>query len=259
MRMPGMRVVLTTCALLLVCTVPLATAETIQKGSVRVAFDGDISPQKLPRSGSAPVKVAVSAKISATKGKKLPAQLTAITIAINRYGRLDATGLPVCRVEDIQPATTQKALEECRPSLVGQGRFAATTSLSKQGTFPASGKLYAFNGTYEGRPAILAHVYGTDPVPTSFTLPFVISKSKGTFGTVLKARIPASEDSYVTGIELNLQRSFSYRGRKRSYASASCPAPKGFRAATFSFAKASFAFTGGKRLDSTLIRTCRAG
>ena len=31
----------------------------------------------------------------------------------------------------------------------------------------AEGKLYAFNGRWHGRPAILAHVYGTKPVPTS--------------------------------------------------------------------------------------------
>jgi hypothetical protein len=245
-------------ALLLAAAMPLASAETVQKGNVRVAFDGEISPRKLPRTGSAPVRVAVAAKISAAKGAT-SARLTGIAIAINRYGRLDAAGLPVCRIEDIQPATTEKALRECRDSLVGQGQFAATTTLSKQGAFPSQGKLYAFSGTYKGRPAILAHVYGTEPVPTSFTLPFVISKSKGTFGTVLKARIPASEDSFITDITLNLQRSFTYKGQKRSYASASCPAPRGFRAAVFAFARATFAFAKGPRLNSTLTRSCRVG
>jgi hypothetical protein len=256
MRGFGLRTVLAAGALLAVAMIPLASAETVQKGKVRVAFEGNISPSKLPRSGSAPVKVAVAAKISAAKGNA-PAQLTAITIAINRHGRLDPVGLPVCHIEDIQPATTEKALQECRPSLVGQGQFAATTALSKQGTFPSRGKLYAFNGTYEGQPAILAHVYGTEPVPTSFTLPFVIKKAKGTFGTVLKARIPASEDSYITKIALNLQRSFSYRGQKRSYASAGCPAPQGIKTAIFVFARATFAFAKGPRLSSTLTRTCR--
>jgi hypothetical protein len=251
-----MRSVSAAAALLLVAVMPPASAETVQKGNVRVAFDGEISPRKLPRTGSAPVRVAVAAKISATKGET-SARLTAITIAINRYGRLDAAGLPVCRIEDIQPATTEKALRECRSSLVGQGQFAATTTLSKQGAFPSQGKLYAFNGTYEGQPAILAHVYGTEPVPTSFTLPFVISKSKGTFGTVLKARIPASEDSFITKITLDLHRSFTFKGQKRSFASAGCPAPRGLQAAVFAFAKATFAFAKGPRLNSTLTRTCR--
>ena len=50
--------------------------------------------------------------------------------------------------------------------------------------------MFAFNGTYKGKPAILAHVYGNQPVPTSFTLPFLITKAKGTFATVLTATFP---------------------------------------------------------------------
>jgi hypothetical protein len=118
--------------------------------------------------------------------------------------------------------------------------------------------MFAFNGTYKGKPAILAHVYGTDPVPTSFTLPFVISHSKGTFATVLTASLPADASNSVTGIELELQRRFKANGRARSYASASCPALKGFPSATFSFARASYRFVGGKRASSTLTRVCKA-
>lgn len=245
------------CALLLLGLVSLAQAETIQKGGIQIAFDGKISPLKLPRSGMAPVAVSVGTKISAAKGKPL-AQLSKIEIAINSHGRLDATGLPKCEVGDIQPATTEKALEECRESLVGEGTFSSEVSLSKQATFPSKGKLYAYNGTYKGKPAILAHVYGSEPVPTSFTLPFVISKAKGTFGTTLTATIPPSEDNLITGIEMKLQRSYTYKGQKRSYASASCPAPKGFPGASFSFAKASYGFVGGKKLSSTLVRNCKA-
>jgi hypothetical protein len=245
------------CVLLLLVLAALAQAETIQKGGVRVAFDGRITPQKLPRHGMGPVKVSVATEIAASQGKPL-AQLTRIEIAINSHGKLDATGLPKCEVADIQPATTEKALQECRGSLVGEGSFASSVSLSKQATFPSRGKLYAFSGTYKGKPAILAHVYGTEPVPTSFTLPFTITKAKGVFGTTLTARIPASEDNFITAIDLTLSRSFTYKGKKRSYASAGCPAPEGFPGATFPFAKASYAFAGGKKLSSTLTRSCTA-
>jgi hypothetical protein len=118
--------------------------------------------------------------------------------------------------------------------------------------------MLAFNGTYKGKPAILGHVYGTQPVPTSFTLPFVIGQAKGTFATTLTATLPKSDENVVTGIDLNLQRSFTYRGKKHSYASAGCPAPKGFPGATFPFAKASYEFVGGKKLSSTLTRNCGA-
>jgi hypothetical protein len=245
----------TTAALLALAS--LAGAETIQKGAVRIAFNGKITPQKLPREGMASVAVAVSTKIAAAKGKPL-AQLRKIEIAINRHGALDSTGLPVCEISDIQPATTEKALQACRGSLVGEGHFAAEVALSRQATFPSAGKMFAFNGTYKGRPAILAHVYGDQPVPTSFTLPFVISQSKGTFATTLTATFPAADNNLVTAIDLELQRTYPYRGQKRSYASAGCPAPKGFPGASFPFAKASYVFAGGRKLSSTLTRSCRA-
>ena len=243
-------------ALLCLALASLASAETIQKGNLRISFDGEITPNKLPRKGTAPVAVAVDTKISATKGEL--AQLKQIQIAINRFGVLDSTGLPKCQITDIQPATTEKALEACRGSLVGQGRFSATVSLSRQASFPSEAKLYAYSGTYKGKPAILAHAYGSKPVPTSFTLPFIIGRSKGEFGTTLTANIPPSEDSYITAIDLTLKRSYSFKGKQRSFASAGCPAPKGFPGASFSFAKASYSFVGGKKLSSTLTRSCRA-
>lgn len=244
-------------ALPLFALVSLAQAEITQKGNLRISLDGKIAPKTLPRQGSAPVSVEVETAIAATNGKA-PPQLKELSIAINRYGHLEPKGLPVCEVEDIQPATTAKAMEACRNSLVGKGSFTASVLLPQQSPFPSKGEMFAFNGTYEGKPAILAHVYGTEPVPTSFTLPFVISRSKGTFGTTLTAKLPEDANNSVTGIELSLQRSFKANGKAKSYASASCPAPKGFPSAVFSFAKASYRFVGGKRVSSVLTRSCRA-
>jgi hypothetical protein len=110
------------------------------------------------------------------------------------------------------------------------------------------------------RPAILAHVYGTEPAPTSYTIPFLISQSpKGQFGSTLRAELPSvtSDSGYVTGLSIKLQRTFTYRGRPRSYLSASCPAPAGFPGAVFPLAKATFSFGDGRTLSSTLTRNCR--
>ena len=243
--------------LLALGAVAFAGAETIQHRGLRIHLDGQIAPNRLPRTGLAPVRVTVGTRIASTNAKSPPA-LKKISIAINRHGHLDPTGLPLCEVSDIQPSTNEKALEACGDSLVGEGHFAATVALSKAVSFPSAGNMIAFNGTYEGRPAILAHVYGTDPLPTSFTLPFVIAKGKGAFGTTLTAILPAAEGNVVTGLDLTLGRTFTYRGQRRSYASAGCPAPKGFPGATFPFARVSYEFAGGKRLESTLTRSCKA-
>jgi hypothetical protein len=234
------------------------SAEVTQRGGVRIDFDGSISPNRLPRHGSAPIEVSVSARISSTEAGKPPPQLRSIELAINRYGIIDPSGLPPCTLADIQPATTAKALEACPDSLVGHGHFSAKVLLPQQTPFPSSGKVDAFSATYHGRPAILAHVYGTHPAPTSITLPFTIAHRGGRFETVLSTTLPqvTSNWGYVTGISLVLRRRFRSGGSVRSYASGSCPAPRGAGVAVFPFAKASFGFRGRTLHLPPVIRSC---
>jgi hypothetical protein len=234
-------------------------AELGQRGSVRLSFGGWVRPKLLPRHERAPISVSLSGDITTTDGTP-PPQLRRIVIEINRQGRIHTAGLPVCRLEQIQPATTERALANCGPSLVGEGSFRAAVALPDQSPFPSNGKLLAFNGRQNGRPVIFAHVYGTDPIPTSFALPLRISRTEGRFGTVLHASLPnvTAEVAVVTGISMRLGRRFSHRGRSRSYLSAGCPAPKGFIETPFRFARGSFVFVGAKALTVTLTRTCRA-
>ena len=42
-----------------------------------------------------------------------------------------------------------------------------------------------------------------------------------------------------------------------SYASAACPAPEGFTAVNFPFAKVSYEFADGSNLSSKLVRQCK--
>jgi hypothetical protein len=236
----------------------LAQAETVQRGNLRVSFEGKLAPKRLPRTREAPVRVSVSAEVSSTNDEAPPPMQT-MSIAINKYGHLNRAGLPVCGLDQIQPATTEDALAICKRSLVGEGRFLANVLLKGQAPFPSDGKVYAFNGEVDGRPAILAHVYGTQPAPASYTIPFVISQRGGTFGTTLTATLPPIKEGsgYITGIFLDLGKSFSAHGRKQSYFTASCPAPKGFTKAVFPFAKAAVGFQGGRTLGTTLTRTCK--
>jgi hypothetical protein len=240
-------------------TAVLAQAEVVQKGSLRVSFEGKLTPTALPRSGEAPVRVAVSAKVEGVGGKAPPAMRT-MTIEINRYGHLNRAGLPTCKLDQIQPATTVDALAICRRALVGEGQFHAAVLLNAQSPFPSRGKVYAFNGEVDGKPAILAHVYGTEPAPASYTIPFVVSRRSGTFGMELKAQFPPVKEGagYITGISLNLGATFTSHGKKQSLFTASCPAPKGFSQAVFPFARASVGFAGGKTLGTSLVRTCNA-
>jgi hypothetical protein len=163
-------------------------------------------------------------------------------------------------MHDIQPSTTVNALAACGRSLVGEGHFTANVKLPEQSPFPSAGKVLAFNGRLRGKPAIFAHIYGTQPAPTSTVLPFLIEAAHGTYGTVLEALLPQATGTwgYVTGLKMTLRRSFSYRGKEHSYLSAGCPAPAGFPAAVFPLARTSFVFAGGPTLVSVLNRSCSA-
>ena len=235
-----------------------ALAETVQRGNLRVAFLGKINPTELPRGPSAPIAVSLGMKIS-TIDHGVPSQLQRIEIAINRHGHLDRTGLPTCRRDQVQPSTTAEALRACGRAKVGEGRFSADVVIPEQSPFPSRGKLIAFNGTEGGRPVILAHIYGTDPIPTSYTFPLRIRHDRGTFGTLLSGSLlnATARVAFVTHISLTLRRHYRYRGRVHSYLSAACPAAPGFPGAIFPLARASLHFAGGPTLSKVLTRTCR--
>jgi len=175
----------------------LAPTLAFEEDERRVSVSGKLTPKRLPRRGRAPVSLG--------------------------FG------------DRIDPATSREALSLCRSALVGRGSFRARVRLPQQSPFPSRGKVWAFNGTLGGRPAILAHIYGTEPAPTSFVLPFLIRRGGGTFGTVLEASLPEAtgEWGFVTGISMTLGRRFASGGGRRSYLSAGCPAPPGFGSAGF--------------------------
>ena len=152
----------------------------------------------------------------------------------------------------------ERALRACEDALVGDGAYIGKTAFPEQATFPSEGPILAFNGVYRGREVILAHVYGTDPVPITRIIVFYIRRTRGTYGTVISGSLPDAVNhyGYVEEIALRLHRTHTYQGQRRSYLSASCAAPSGFSAAAFPSARASMTFADDRTLSSALTRTC---
>lgn len=240
-------------------SVPAARSERVQKGNLRVDVTAGLSPKRLPRAGEAPIAVTVSGGIATVDGS-LPPQLRMLRIELNRHGHLDRRGLPECRLGQIQPASTARALRSCRPALVGRGTFSVDVVLGTQEPYPTKGRLLIFNGTYRGHSALLGQIYSAHPFANSFVIPFQIGRSNGGgFGTTLTARLPRSftEWGYITGIKMSLSRRYSYGGHDRSFVSAGCPAAKGFPGAVFPLARTTFVFAGGVKLSPTMTGECR--
>lgn len=246
----------------LLCLCASAQAVISQGEGVRVAVEAKLSPRSLPRVGAAPISVSVSGKVSATEEGATPPQLRRLSIEINKQGRFETKGLATCNRSQIQPATDARALAACRPALVGHGSFDAYIYLSGASPYPAHGHLLLFNARPKGVPLLYGHIYISKPVASSFIINFEIShSSKGRFGTVLSANLARDLGSRrsLTGIDLTLSRRYAYAGRRRSFLSAGCPAPKGIsKMVPFPLVRTNFAFAGGANVSQTLIETCKA-
>jgi hypothetical protein len=246
-------------ALLPITAAGLAQANTEVVGNLVVSVSANLSPSKLPRQGRAPVAVSIAWKVATVDGTE-PPSLRKLQIEINRNGILDPTGLPICPYPKIQPASTSRALKECRSSLVGKGSFAAMVGLEGQESYLASGRMVVFNSERGGKPVLYGQIYSGYPFAHSFVIVFKVDKHRhGTYGTALTATLPATLRAWgnLTEIEMRLSRRYGYQGRQRSFLSANCPTPKGVPVATFNLARASFAFVDGQQVSSTLSDDCR--
>lgn len=246
--------VLALVALAVVAATP-SRGDVVQRGGVRVGFKSELRPRALPRAGTAPVSVRLEGKVIPV-GSGLPPRLQTLRVGINRHGRIDPTALPACTLDQIDSSTAKYALAVCGRSFVGEGHFSSKVALPGQSPFPSEGRVVAFNGRYRGGPAILAHIYGTKPAPTSFTLPMRIGHARGTFATLITASLPRVDTrrAFVTGLSMTLGGPDVAHG---AYLRAGCPAPSGFPGVNFPLAQASFEFAGGLKVRTTEVRACK--
>lgn len=259
MRRRALTAVLMLALLTAAAAAAFAGAEVVQEGLLRVSVDSRLSPKQLPREGRAPIAVKVDWSITTVDGS-VPPKLKQLKIEINRNGHFDTIGLSVCPIGRIQPASSARALSNCRSSLVGEGKFAAQVSLGNQEPYAASGRLLVFNGELGGKPVLLGQIYSAHPFATSFVIVFKVKQlAHGPYGTALSTTFPKALLNWgnLTGIEMTLSRKYGFEGSQHSYVSAGCPAPEGFGAAVFPLARTAFDFVGGSRLTSTLSDTCK--
>jgi hypothetical protein len=235
-----------------------ASGELAQVGNLQVAFNGGIAPLKLPRSEAVPVTVRTEGKVKTTD-RSVPPKLERIVLAINSNGKIQTKGLATCSLAKLESLNSASAKKVCGEAEIGHGNVTSRVSLPGQGAFASNGNLLAFNGVVGGKPAILAQVASGAPLPLTYVIVFEVNKTSGTYGTELVGTLPpiASEYGYISAFNLSLGRTYTYKGEKLSYASASCPAPSGFPGATFPFAKAAYEFAGGVKVSSTLVRECK--
>jgi len=245
-------------AVALVCIAAIATAATVQQGGLRITVLAQLKPYKLPRHGTAPIAVFVAGHLQNAEGG-VPPQLQKMRIEVNRHGLLQSKGLPICRIPEVQPASTERALANCHKALIGSGRFWGNIVLKEQGAYPTQGRLLIFNGREHGHPVILSHIFTSHPFNSSFVIPFSIKRiSDGPYGTELRASLPQAlgDWGYLDRIKLTLKRKYRFHGRQLSYFNAGCPAPGSSKRVSFNLAKVEFSFASRKPMKATVSKAC---
>jgi hypothetical protein len=238
--------------------VAVAQGERVQRGNLIVRLDGRFAPLALPRDHKAPVSVHLDAGLQTSDGSILP-RVTSVELGIPGQGAINTNGLPACTRRQLRNTTSERALELCRPALVGTGRMVAQVKIPNQPAFVIDARLLAFNGTVHGRRAVIIHGISARP-PTVVALPFLIQLRPGKFGTVLVAHLPRDLGPWprFARFEMDFSRRYISGGRHLSYLSASCPIPKILTAGYFSFAKATFTLADGRQVSTGIARSCRA-
>jgi hypothetical protein len=235
-----------------------AQGERALRGNLIVTLDGGFAPVTLPREEPAPVSVDLKAGLQTTDGTTLP-RVTRVELGIPGQGLITTRGLPACTARRLRDTTTAGALEACRPALIGSGRMVAEVKIPNQPAFPVHARLLAFNGRVRGQRAVIVHGIAATP-PTVVVLPFLIHLRPGKFGTLLTAHLPPTLGPWprFARFEMSFHRRYTYRGRRLSYLSASCPLGKRIPLGVFSFAKATFTLADGRRVSKGIARSCRA-
>jgi hypothetical protein len=235
----------------------LARGERTQKGDLIVSLDGGLTPLKLPRDRLAPVAVHLEGGLQSTDGKLLP-RVTRIELGLPAQGVVSTRGLPTCSQRQLRNARPPEALAACRTALVGHGLLEAQVKVPQQAPFTIHTRLLAFNGRVGGRRAVLLHAYAANP-PTVAVLPVLLRRGSGRFGLTLVADLSRALGPWprFADFDLTLSRRYSFRGRRRSYLSASCPIPRRLTAGFFSFARADLTLVGGREIGTSIARGCR--
>lgn len=228
-------------------------AEFVQVGDLLVSFDAGLQPSVLPRSELVPVKVGFKGSFENLDASDTPA-LETMVVKLSRGGEINSKGLPTCTEARLRGLDSAAALNVCRQAQIGSGTVNSAFRFPDGKRVRSKARMLLFNAPK----GILMHVYTTNPLKGTFLVPMSIHKGSGSFGTVLRARFPriAAGYGYLTGFEMVIQRSFTYRGKKQSYVLASCPAPAGYRKVSFELARVTYIFRTGLRVNNSAIRQC---
>jgi hypothetical protein len=205
-----------------------ATAKwtTVRVGNLVFKIEGQLAPRAFPRHEFAPASFRTRGRIATADGSHPPALREGI-VYIDRNGAFDARGLPVCRAGQLQARDTRAARRVCGDAIVGTGLGSAEIAFAEQRPITVKSPITIFNGGVRGgTTTIYLHAFITVPVPAAIVSSFKFTKVKaGRYGMRGVAKIPviAGSAGSVTSFDFKIKRTYTYKGRRKSFDLTKCP------------------------------------
>jgi hypothetical protein len=187
----------------------------------------NITPQKRSKTKPTPVTLNVTtATTSTTAANGVPSPAERAIVDFPKGLSIFSKGYPTCDSTKLQNTSTEAALEACKKAQLGGGEGTADLVVGSK-VFPVTTTITVFNGVPQGgKPVVLLHTYSQSPVQTTLVLVGVVtSYNKQGFGARLDVSIPliAGGQGAITGFHVKIAKTFTYKGKKRGYVSATCP------------------------------------
>jgi hypothetical protein len=212
-----------------------------------------IAPKKLSKKKQTPISLEVQTNTSSTTNPSgVPVPAVRAILDFDKDARIFTKGYPTCDQSQIEGKSTEEAERACHKAKIGGGSAHALLPVGKK-VFTVEQTVTAFNGKPQGgHPVVLLHSYGTTPLVVSTVLVGKVSNyNQLGYGPRRDVTIPplAGGQGALTDFQTTIKKIYRFKGKRRSYVSASCPDRK-------LKARGQFVFADGQSLTPKVEQKC---
>jgi hypothetical protein len=247
-----LRKILLVTALAALAAAGTAYAISIEFGNTVISATATIQPRELPKRGYAPISLTSITRIG-TRDHSTPSTLESIEFLVDKHGRVDTKGVPVCTIAKLAGTTPAQARKRCAGAMVGTGLGKAVVTMPGRAPFRISSPLSFFNAPpSNGKPTLIAHAYETVPSPQALLVPIVVERiAKGRYGYRVQVEMPEIAGGFgaATLAEATIGAVRKRHGKKVGYLNAQC---SGGRLQV----EGNIRMTNGDRFPATLTSPC---